>query len=100
MIEQERRATTGIPPDKPCKAPKNTGPDSTRFLNNIDQLDSIQRGKLEMNKSGRNEATVDMKRTVGEGYRSGGGCPEATKLATIFKGPKGIITAFPQLPIP
>ncbi|MDQ0016303.1 RHS repeat-associated protein [Variovorax boronicumulans] len=100
MAAQERRATTGVPPDKPCKIPKGSGPDSTRFLNNIDQLDAIQRAKQEMNRTGKNEATVDMKRVIGEGFRSGGGCPETTRQATVFKGPYGIITAFPQLPIP
>jgi RHS repeat-associated protein len=67
MAEQERRATTGVPPDKPCKTPRGSGPDSTRFLNNIDQLDAIQRAIKEMNKNGRNEATVDMRRVIGEG---------------------------------
>ncbi|WP_202126968.1 hypothetical protein [Cupriavidus sp. SW-Y-13] len=67
-------------------------------MNNIDQLDSIQRAKRKMDKTGQNEATVNMKRVIGEGYRSGGGCPEVTQEVTVYRGARGIITAFPQLP--
>lgn len=36
--------------------------------------------------------------TIGEGYRKGGGgCPETTTHATVVRGPKGIITAYPDL---
>lgn len=98
MPDQERRATTGVPPDNPCKVPKSHGPDSTRFLSNADQLDAIQRGKVAMSSSGQNSVTFDMGRTIGEGYRSGGGCPVTTSRVTVRRNSSGeIYTAYPQL---
>lgn len=64
MLDQQRRATNGVPPDKPTQKPKKCGPNSTRFLSNVDQLDAIQRGVEEMNKNGTNTATIDMGRTI------------------------------------
>ncbi|WP_082572257.1 RHS repeat-associated core domain-containing protein [Variovorax sp. Root434] len=96
MPEQEHRAITGIPPDNPCpKRPRPT--DSTRFLSNVDQLDSIQRAKQKMDATGRDAVTVDMGRVIGEGYKAGGGCPVTTQKATVIKGPNGIITGYPEL---
>ncbi|MGJ7565566.1 RHS repeat-associated core domain-containing protein [Variovorax sp. GB1R11] len=97
MPQQERRATTGVPPDNPCKVPQNHRPDSTRFLSNIDQLDAIQKGREIMNASGLNYATFDMGRAVGEGYRSGGGCPVTTSRVTVRRNNTGEYTAYPQL---
>jgi RHS repeat-associated protein len=97
MPQQERRAKTGVPPDQPCKTPRKHGPNSTRFLSNIDQLDAIQRAKKQMDRTGRDEATVDMGRVIGEGYRGGGGCPDTTTHATVIRRPSGILTAYPNL---
>jgi hypothetical protein len=98
LPQQQYRAQTGVPPDQPCKKPKSSGPNSTRFLSNIDQLDAIQRGKAAMDRTGTNEATINMGRVIGEGYKKGGGgCPETTTHATVVRGPKGIITAYPNL---
>lgn len=96
MPQQEHRATTGIPPDNPCpRRPRPTN--STRFLSNVDQLDAIQRANQEMDRTGSSRATVDMGRVIGEGYKRGGGCPETTSKATVFRGPNGTITAYPDL---
>ncbi len=98
MPEQERRAMTGVPPDNPCKIPQTHGPDSTRFIRNTDQLDAIQKGRSAMNASGQNSATFDMGRTIGEGYRSGGGCPITTSRVTVRRNNSGdVYTAYPQL---
>ena len=97
MADQEHRAKTGVPPDDPTRTPKKCGPNSTRFLSNVDQLDAIQRGTAQMDRTGANRATVPMGRVVGEGYRKGGGCSETTTYATVVRGPKGIITAYPEL---
>lgn len=98
MPQQKRRATTGVPPDNPCKAPQKSGPDSTRFFNSIDQLDAIQRGREAMQTAGVNWVTFDMGRPIGEGYRSGGGCPAITSRVTIrMNKTNGIYTAYPQL---
>jgi hypothetical protein len=44
------------------------------------------------------QVTIDMGRTIGEGYRKGGGCSEeTTRSATVVRGPNGIITAYPDL---
>nr|WP_175013530.1 RHS repeat-associated core domain-containing protein [Burkholderia lata] len=96
MAQQEHRAKTGIPPDNPC--PRRPRPiNSTRFLSNIDQLDAIQRGIALMDANGTNTETFDMGRTVGEGYRAGGGCPETTKRVTVVRRNGNIVTAYPQL---
>ena len=96
MAQQEHRAITGIPPDDPC--PRRPRPvNSTRFLSNVDQLDAIQRANREMDRTGSSRVTVDMRRVIGEGYRRGGGCPETTTKATVFRGPNGTITAYPEL---
>jgi hypothetical protein len=51
-----------------------------------------------MDRTGTNEATINMGRVIGEGYKKGGGgCPETTTHATVVRGPKGIITAYPNL---
>jgi RHS repeat-associated protein len=98
MPEQERRATTGVSPDNPCKVPQSHGPDSTRFFSNIDQLDALQRGRVAMNASGKNNVALDMGRPIGEGFRGGGGCPVITSRATIRRNSVGeIYTAYPQL---
>jgi len=98
MLDQQRRATNGVPPDDPTRKPKKCGPNSTRFLSSVDQLDAIQRGIAEMDRQGTNRATINMGRTIGEGYRKGGNCPkENTKFATVVRGPNGIVTAFPDL---
>ena len=99
MPQQEQRAVPGIPPDNPC--PKNPKPiNSTRFLSNVDQLDAIQRATKAMNTNGTNAETIDMGRTIGEGYRAGGGCPVTTTKARVVRGQNGIITAYPILPPP
>jgi RHS repeat-associated protein len=99
--QQEYRARTGVPPDQPTKTPQASGPNSTRYLSNVDQLDAIQKGEAEMRATGRDEATIDMKRDVGEGYLAGGGggCLHTTRLATTWRHPvtKKTKTSFPQL---
>lgn len=47
--------------------------------------------------NGTNTETFDMGRTVGEGYRAGGGCPETTKRVTVVRRNGNIVTAYPQL---
>ncbi|WP_321959581.1 RHS repeat-associated core domain-containing protein, partial [Burkholderia cenocepacia] len=97
LAQQEHRAMTGIPPDCPCpKRPRPT--DSTRFVSNVDQLDAIQRGTAKMNASGENSVTFDMGRTVGEGYRKGGGAVVSTSEVTVVRRDGNIVTAFPKLP--
>ncbi|WP_240327249.1 RHS repeat-associated core domain-containing protein [Burkholderia sp. IDO3] len=97
LAQQEHRAVTGIPPDCPClKRPRPT--DSTRFVSNVDQLDAIQRGTAKMNASGESSITFDMGRTVGEGYRKGGGPVLSASDVTIVRRDGSIVTAFPKLP--
>lgn len=51
-----------------------------------------------MNVSGQNSVTFDMGRTIGEGYRSGGGCPVNTSRVTVRRNNSGdVYTAYPQL---
>ncbi|WP_284397977.1 RHS repeat-associated core domain-containing protein, partial [Pseudomonas putida] len=96
LAQQKHRALTGVPPDCPCiKNPKPT--DSTRFLNNIDQLDAIQRGNAQMNSNGTNSAMLNMNRTIGEGYRAGGGARIETSTAIIVRKNNNILTAYPKL---
>ena len=96
MAQQEHRAKTGVPPDNPGKTPQATGPDSTRYLSNVDQLDAIQKGEAAMRASGKNTATVDMGRTIGEGYTAGGGCSFTTKKATTRRNAAGqTYTSYP-----
>uniref|UniRef100_UPI002AB5F5AE RHS repeat-associated core domain-containing protein n=1 Tax=Burkholderia cepacia TaxID=292 RepID=UPI002AB5F5AE len=97
LAQQEHRAVTGISPDCPC--PKRPRPsDSTRFLSNVDQLDAIQRGRALMNANGTDAVTFNMGRTIGEGYRKGGGPVLNTSEVTVFRRDGNIVTAFPQLP--
>ncbi|WP_155403769.1 hypothetical protein [Variovorax paradoxus] len=51
-----------------------------------------------MQTAGVNWVTFDMGRPIGEGYRSGGGCPAITSRVTIrMNKTNGIYTAYPQL---
>ncbi|WWT62941.1 RHS repeat-associated core domain-containing protein [Burkholderia pyrrocinia] len=97
LAQQEHRAITGIPLDCPCpKRPRPT--DSTRFMNNVDQLDAIQRGTVKMTASGESSVTFDMGRTIGEGYRKGGGATLSASEVTVVRRDGNIVTAFPKLP--
>jgi hypothetical protein len=50
-----------------------------------------------MDQKGINRATVDLKRTIGEGHESGGGAVQNTSQATIIRKNGKIVTAYPQL---
>jgi hypothetical protein len=92
----KHRAITSIPPDEAC--PRKPWPaDSTRFMSNVDRLDTIQRATQRMDATSTNAVTVDMGGVIGEGYRAGGRCPVTTTKATVIRGPSGIITAYPEL---
>jgi hypothetical protein len=54
-------------------------------LSKIDQLDALQRSRAGMNLSGGSDATIEMGRFIGEGYKQGGnGCLTATDSGFFF----------------
>jgi hypothetical protein len=95
--QQEYRAKTGVPPDIPNKLPCKSGPASTRFTSNVDHLDAIQKGVRQMDQEGTNRTTINMRRTIGEGYESGGGAVQNTSQVTIVRRNEKVVTAYPQL---
>lgn len=94
LAQQQLRASTGMTPD----LVQGRKIDASRWSSYQDMSEAIQKAQTIYNKTGQTSVTVDLGRTIGDGYLKGGATYSQTTKAVIRFDANGMpYTAYPKL---